>query len=246
MKEEDIYKTYMLESGIGAIVRDHFMKFATHPLWHEVDNIRISNNKLYFAFMNPKNNNNFIEVNSNILFDNSNLMWTHDKPSIINSSIMDITHAIYIVRDGRSVVNSMINYVTSPTAIMANPKYNITDSNDIFNNDKLFASYVNAWSNHIDSYMRNKNRYLLIKAEYLKSYVSKAAKDVCEYMEIDVNLTNIKSCVGYEVLSKQAPNHLFIKKNKWQDNFSKRNVEIFKDLAGDNLINMGYVKDNKW
>ena len=94
--------------------------------------------------------------------------------------------------------------------------------------------------------MRNKNRYLLIKAEYLKSYVSKAAEDVCEYMGIDVDLTNIKDSVGYKVLSKQAPNHLLIKKNKWQDNFSKRNVKIFKDIAGDNLINMGYVTDNKW
>ena len=67
MKGEDIYKTYMLESGIGVIIRDHFMKYATFPLWHEVDNIKISNNKLYFSFMSPKKNNNLIEVNSNIL-----------------------------------------------------------------------------------------------------------------------------------------------------------------------------------
>ena len=51
MKEEGIYKTYMLESGIGAIVKDHFMKYASFPLWYEVDNIEISNNKLYFSFI---------------------------------------------------------------------------------------------------------------------------------------------------------------------------------------------------
>ena len=60
MKEEGIYKTYMLESGIGTIIRDNFMEFTTFPSWHEVDNITISNNSASFVnddtkFMNPIN-----------------------------------------------------------------------------------------------------------------------------------------------------------------------------------------------
>ena len=247
MKEEGIYKTYMLESGIGTIIRDNFMNYATFPSWYEVDNIKISNNKLYFLFMSQKKNNNLIEVNSNVLVDHSNLMWTHDNPSVINNSILgDITHPLYIIRDGRSVVNSIINYVTSPTAMMANPQYEITDKNDIFNNDELFGRYVKTWSEHVDGYLDNKNKYLLVQAEHLKSSVSEVAEEVCEYIGIDVDLTNIKDYVDYSLLLKQAPNHILTKKNKWQENFSKQNVEIFKDIAGDNLINMGYVTDNKW
>jgi len=202
------------------------------------------NGKLFLNFPGPLKK--LIELDPEMFLNNTSLVWTHNNPDVIlNKMFSSITHSFYLVRDGREVVNSIINYTTSPIVLRTNPQYKIKESSGIYNDEKLFSSYVEGWAKHIAGYMSTRNKYCLIRAEDMRLDIRSTAEHVCQYLDIDIDLTDINK-ISYSSLKSKSPNHLINATSDWHMNFTKRHVDIFKDIAGAELISMEYEMNNEW
>jgi len=249
LKKHNNFRTYIHQTGIGVIVDALCTDYKTFPELNELDNLRFIDNSNYLEFPHP--DCRFIPVSIDLLTNESNLIWSHEKPCDIESKEMqNITHKVYIVRDGRDVINSNIHYLTSPLSLRLRPEYKHNSADKLYSDMKNFENYVRKWAEHIKSYNLNSSSYKLIKFESLINSKKETIKSLIDYFGYNLSNIDIEKIIdnsSKKEAAKKAPRH-FRKGNEgdWRNYFSQKHKSIFKELAGNYLIELGYENDLEW
>ena len=71
----------------------------------------------------------------------STLLWTHDACEVaLRDDLASVTHRIYVLRDGRDVVDSLVHHVVRPEVRALRPEYRYTTVGEVYADLGLFAS----------------------------------------------------------------------------------------------------------
>jgi hypothetical protein len=187
-------------------------------------------------------------VDVELLLSGTSLVWSNDKVETLYPFFLNFGIRFYIIRDGRDVINSWIHFTTQEHFRKFYPAYKIDDPVKVYNlnEGKVFAKYVAQWKEHIESYLAYREHFVEIRYEKLKNFGDDFIKILKIFGLENCKEEFIKEC-SFENVKKRSPLHL--RKGKvgdWKNFFTEKHKEIFKEIAGETLIELGYEKDFNW
>jgi hypothetical protein len=171
---------------------------------------------------------------------------SHELP---NSPLINFpAQFIHLIRDGRDVVVS--KYFYERDFSVANgiyERFDVSFDDYVLQMATEWRNYVRAWMEY-DIAMFKYEDFLLDPPNTLQSVLDElglVAKDEDVYQAVNANT---KSKLK-EALDKAHKHNTFIRKGvagDWKHYFSADHVSVFKELAGDVLIQLGYETSSNW
>ena len=225
---------------------------------------------------NVNNQNEFakycIEAQKKINLDNKikifkthNALWNWNNGKYFFTDEKQTLGVIYIVRDPRNIVTSILNYFH---------KKNYKDAIDFMKKDRVLGgdedehglpTIIGSWSNHYKSWKKFKKNNLLIKYEDLLKKPEKEFFKITNFLNSIGNFefskneisTAIKNC-GFENLSKQEDKFGFVSNsdtnkklnkkffnlgpnNKWQNILDIEFQDEIEKLFSEEMKDIGYL-----
>ncbi len=153
---------------------------------------------------------------------------------------------IHVLRDGRDTACSLRHF---PKNEMVNGKLVSIEANN------PFSGCVKRWKYYIESGVkwRGHKNYFEVRYEDLVSDPQKIMDGVCKHLKIDpisgdrLSGQYSKEKVESSPHTAEVASRLFnTSVGKWEKEMTGREKDIFKEITGDLLISLGYVKDNNW
>ena len=172
-------------------------------------------------------------------FKTHNALCKLDNYSFSNSE--NTLATIYIVRDPRNVITSIVNFFNYTYEQAKNFMFNSGQAiyPDVDQSWSM-GSILGSWSDHYNHWTKNNPKLLLIKYEDLilnaENELNKIVNFINKYKKIDTNETKIKNCIkttSFENLKKNEEEGLF-----------KENTKNFTTGEKINFFYMG--KKNRW
>lgn len=184
----------------------------------------------------------------------------HAYPELVEMLTASGKAAFFIYRDPRDVVVSHVHYVVELNSEHVHHRHyteelnnfedrletsirGLPDAEQPFPNvRKRFAPYLDWLSQKAVHSLRFED---LINAQ------EKSLQKIIEFVKmrgfaLDQVINLVTSHLRKNIDPKQSPTFRSGKIGGWRKSFSDRHKEIFKDLAGDLLIQLGYEKDRNW
>lgn len=251
LKYNDLYKTYSSETGIGEIIEDCLSEYCTFPGQGEIDAVRVYDGRPCLVVPCPSGIKK-VSLSDDLFMGLSNFVWSHDLPSILlESSLRMIPKKIYLIRDGRDVVNSELHHMVRKHVLLLNPQFKYTSVEQLYSDLNVFERVVKRWAAHIRDYLDNAGEFMLVRYEELNSskkniMIKKLADFLClkvsdsevEKIVFETSIENSKKMIGEHVRSGKS--------GGWHEHFTNVHKGIFKKHAGECLIMMKYVEDMNW
>ncbi len=202
-------------------------------------------------------------VNFAISSANRTHFLTHSTPDECKQSevIYKNCKKIYIVRDFRSAFHSHIRSIGKEEEDVLHIR-NISNDMELYyavryGNVETFMVFLKRWKEHVLSYLKNKDDFVLIKYEDLVSSPKESISFIAESFGIKLSNERIAEIVennlNKDVWLFGRPTDSFRHFNgvkppfdKWSSYFSTRMVELVKKEIGDLLIEFGYENDDDW
>ena len=246
LRQNNLYSSFKEKTGIGKLIDVFCSEYTTFPEWGYIDIFFLQNNKLHIVFPSPKLRR--LPVDEILFIKLSSLLWTHQHASIIKLPLLnDVTHGIYVLRDGRDVVNSFIHYNVLPERLKLELSYRYSSIDEIYSDLDLFNKYVTHWRDHVRSYLDNQSAFLCVRLEDIINKPSTTINKISRYLELPVSTEKIKKEIQFNYLAQKAPSHMRCGKiADWRNYYNQEHVQIFKDVAGDILVEAGYEKSKNW
>ncbi|MBN2374042.1 sulfotransferase domain-containing protein [bacterium] len=245
LKSNNCFSSFLGSSGIGYLIDKLYSQYKRYPEINRVDHIRIENDIWGLNFPNP--NCRHIPVDMDLVLNNSSLIYTHEKPMTLSALHNRFSHRIYMLRDGRDVVNSMIHFLTDEVSLRLCPTYTINSPKALYSKLDYFQNLVQRWNEHIESYNLQKDFYLTVRFEELISNRKRVIDELSHYIGLFVDVYNLSEETSFNTMQKSAPQHLRKgKSGDWRSFFTDKHKEIFKQTAGESLIQLGYETSNDW
>jgi hypothetical protein len=144
-----------------------------------------------------------------------------------------------------------------------NRRVPLADGEGIFTKDRLMT-VAGYWAERVGKTVEDGptllgNRYTQVKYEDLLKKPEEEMRRLFEFLGADTSEETVYRCVksaDFEELSGRKRGsedyELGWKKQRkgvagdWKNVFTERDKAIYKEVAGDLLINLGYAKDNNW
>lgn len=246
LEQNDMFISYKQQTGLTQLIDNVFESYKLFPEVSIVDSFWVTKKGFMLEFPHPKCLQ--LPVNEKLFVKYSSLLWTHEHADIIHLELLKpVTHWIYVLRDGRDVINSMIHHVTRSKMIKLMPKYRYTKVCEIYDDHNLFAKYVREWREHVRSYLKNKHNYICVRLEDIIEDPSGIILHIAESLELPVNIDMTLRLISYKEMSKSAKSHMRRGvTGDWKNHFTQEHKNIFKNVAGEELIKFGYEKDSRW
>ena len=199
------------------------------------------------------------------IYKTHNALWNWNNGEYLFTDESQTLGVIYIVRDPRNIVTSILNYFH---------KENYRNAIDFMKKDRVLGgdedehglpTIIGSWSNHYRSWKKFKNNNLLIKYEDLLIKPEKEFFKITEFLKsvgnFEFNKNNIleaiKNC-KFENLSKQEDKYGFVSnsdtnknlnkkffnlgpKNKWQDILDIEFRSEIEKLFSEEMKEIGYL-----
>ena len=199
------------------------------------------------------------------IYKTHNALWNWNNGEYLFTDESQTLGVIYIVRDPRNIVTSILNYFH---------KENYRNAIDFMKKDRVLGgdedehglpTIIGSWSNHYRSWKKFKNNNLLIKYENLLTKPEKEFFKITEFLNsvgnFEFNKNNIleaiKNC-KFENLSKQENKYGFVSnsdtnknlnkkffnlgpKNKWQDILDIESRKEIEKLFSEEMKEIGYL-----
>jgi hypothetical protein len=156
---------------------------------------------------------------------------------------------IHLIRDGRDVVVS--KYFYEKDFLVNN---NIKEFNNI-SKEEYTAKVAMEWREYVCSWM-NRDDCIICKYEELLLNTEQTLKKILKRLGYDVNEIIIKEAIINNTKEKLTDkigelfkHNTFIRKGivgDWKNFFGNVEKNIFKEIAGDTLIELGYEQDLNW
>jgi hypothetical protein len=223
-------------------------RYLTTPLdGFENNFITIEKNRLKLVIPHPEIRRIAIDNPLDFLKQYS-VVRSHDAPTRLHFNLLKgITRWIYIYRDGRDAINSMMHYVVTPPVLLRHPEYKITSVKKIYQNYEYFAKHVQEWKENAQKAFSFPERFYFVKFEDIVSNKEKFLLELEKKIGVEPPAKTILKRSSFESMHSKTPIHARKgKTGEWKSNFSNKHKAIFKDIAGEMLIKLGYEKNLDW
>lgn len=245
LRQNNLYRSFLSSSGIGYIIDRLLSDNKRYPEVNEVDYIRQDNGTWGFNFPSPTCRH--VPIDIDLVLQYSALCYTHEKPAAVAVLRDKFTHRVYILRDGRDVVNSFIHFLIDDISLKLCPEYTIRDPRRLYDNLDYFKNLVQRWQEHVLSYEKHKDDFFLVTFEALLEDREKVLADLGLYLGLAVNPAELAASTSFEAMRETAPRHLRKGgRGNWKSFFTDKHKEVFKQVAGDCLVRQGYESSNDW
>lgn len=174
------------------------------------------------------------------IYDFSNIILTHEPPSfeLITNKIFKKYTWIYLYRDCKETINSLIHFLTSPVIIEREPSYSIDNPNELFKNDDYIYKKTYEWINHMNAYCKYKDYFNFIRYDQITN-LDLHFNSILQLFNIQMNNDDIKNIIdktSFKSMKKSAPNHVRKgKKNDWLNNFQNKQIKKIDEILNQNL-----------
>ncbi len=240
----DQYTSYSHSTGISGLLTE-FIPEEGRPYAHfeELDQLYKDGDEWRLYVHHPMRN---LSIDLELMLERSSLLWLHEPPSVIDELCGD-RKRFYVMRDGRSVVNSLIHHFTRPSVRATHPTYTIDDPLELYRRKDNFRKYVCIWRDHVAEYLANPEEWFLVRFEDIKSDVHAQVRRMAAHLDIDCDCEAIAREFDFDRMKAASPTHVRAGTNEdWRNYFDNDHIEIFKEEAGQMLVDLGYAQDLDW
>jgi hypothetical protein len=169
--------------------------------------------------------------------------------SDIISACMPLSKIIILLRDGRDIINSLVDarqkggwLANDPTSVIEGEQARL----------KFIEYQANLWVKQMKLLMKtfefhSKELRLILKYEDLRSRTFEVLRGVYHFLEIEISSENLKRLVikySFEnIPEKWKGNGKFIRSatpGKWRESFNENEKEVMNDIMAHTLIRLGY------
>ena len=245
MEKNNSFFSLVRSSGFSELSEKLYPQHLLFPEIAEVDRIIIKNNELYLQTIFPIK---FVKIDSELLKNNSSLIWSHENLMKLKKSSLKTIKTIYIYRDGRDAINSLLHHVIRPQSLLLNKEYKYKTQEEIFSDIEYFERAVREWVEHINesySFIKDDPNVLSISFEEivfdnLNSIIKISNflgfKEYNNYEDIidEINIRNSKS--NFDKLGHFRKGII----GDWKNHFKKEHLKIFEKYGSKTLELMGY------
>lgn len=243
-KQAGSYRSFARAAGLTDLL-DEMIEPENRPYAHysEMDQLYPSGDDWLFYVHHPMQN---LTVDLDMLLQTSSLIWLHEAPTKIQK-LSEGRKQLYMMRDGRSVVNSLIHHFTRPSVRATHPTYKIDDPLVLYQRKDNFRKYVQIWRDHVQDFLSNSDDYFLLRFEDLTSQMPAQVERLLQFLEIDGDAAAIAEEFSFDRMKSASPTHVRSGTNDdWRRYYEEEHIAIFKEEAGQLLIDLGYAQDLDW
>ncbi len=184
----------------------------------------------------------------------------HAYPKLVNTLTANGMASFFIYRDPRDVVVSHVHYVVDINSQHVHHRHYTEALNNF--EDRLETSILglpdaehpfpdirNRFAPYVD--WLSQTAIHSFRFEDLINAQEQTLQEIVEFVirrgfALDQDSNKVISHLKESIDPKQSPTFRSGKIGAWQQSFSSKHKEIFKELAGDLLIQLGYEKDRNW
>ena len=184
------------------------------------------------------------------IFKTHNALWNWNNGKYFFTDEKQTLGVIYIVRDPRNIVTSILNYFH---------KKNYKDAIDFMKKDRVLGgdedehglpTIIGSWSNHYKSWKKFKKNNLLIKYEDLLKKPEKEFFKITNFLNSIGNFefskndisTAIKNC-GFENLSKQEDKFGFVSNSDTNKKLNKKFFNLGPNNKWQNILDIEFQNE---
>jgi len=169
------------------------------------------------------------------------LWFTHEIPEKVSPP------GIYVVRDGRDAVASMLHFVVTPQFRARYPDYKRTRVEELLSLPGFYERRINHWKEHVRSYLNDERSWHLVRYEELSGGKK---RDVVEELASWIG-ADLTEAVLQEVMEKttiesshaRAPGHVHKgKSGGFEAVLDDDHLGVFYEIAGEELDALGYER----
>ena len=178
------------------------------------------------------------------------VVWTHSAfvPGVFDE-LLEWSAPIYIYRDGRAVLNSLVHYLDTE---YAKASLGASKAAQEYIEDEAYCRGIfRAWKRNINSFMENRSKKVLfIKYESLISDKRNWIKKIARHMGLgqvldEKSIDFIERQSSPETMKPRMPEHVRTCSNtEWRSLFPDRLIRISENEIGDTLLKLEYEVKN--
>jgi len=235
-------RSYKRRVGLATVAEAFGADALVFPEAAHVDSFSFASGACALEFPHPECR--WLPVDPALLLDGSTLLWTHDPCEVaLRPELASVTHRVYVLRDGRDVLDSLVHHVVRPEVRRLHPAYRHATPEAVYGDLALFASYARRWAAHVDSLLRERERFLVVRLEELARDPGAVAAKVAHALGLEVDADAIGAGVSFAALRGAAPGHLRRgTPGGWRARFRPEHRRIFDEVAGATLAAAGYPR----
>lgn len=200
------------------------------------------------------------------IYKTHNAFWKFTETNVHFTNENNTLGTIYIVRDPRNVITSVLNYFQKSNYqdaldFMVDPKKILGGSNNEFG----VPTIISSWSNHYNSWKKFKKNYLLIKYENLLENPKNEFYKITDYLKFRGNFKFDENTIdeiiyncNFDKLTKQEEDNGYIgntqqnkklnqkffnlgPKNDWKNILDKEISEKLENIFENEMKDLGYL-----
>jgi len=239
------FRSFVEASGVGAAIDALCGATRRMPDARRVDNFKLVDGRWHVQF--PDHRCRFLPLDLELALAHSTLVWSHDRPDALAPWGARFSHRVYVLRDGRDVVNSMLHYLVTPAILALYPDHRFETLEQIYADLDFFAGKVTAWRDHVRAFAGAAAGWRLVRYEALVEQREATVAALAAHLGLPVDAAAIARDADVARMRKRAPRHVRAgRRGDWERWFGPRHRAVFKELAGRELIELGYADSLDW
>jgi hypothetical protein len=178
------------------------------------------------------------------------LVWTHQAPTTAHGERLGTGRRwLYLVRDGRDVVNSWIHYAVSPRMRARHPEYRIDRPEDLYALSGYFERAVERWVAHVEAFLTRADRYRLVRYEDLVRDKPGEVKRLADATGLSarVDVDAVVEATRPERTRRDAPRHVrTATTGDWRAHFGPRHEAAYRERTARVIDALGVAEYATW
>lgn len=241
LESAGVLRCYKERVGLAHLARAFGQGGLVFPEAAHVDSLSFASGACALEF--PHAACRWLPVDPALLLDGSSLLWTHDPcHEALRAELGRVTHLVYVLRDGRDVLDSLAHHVVRPEIRRLHPGYRHATPAAVYADLPLFASYARRWAAHVESWLLRRERFVLVRFEELATDPAAVVAKLAAALGIDADVDAIAARACFESLRRDAPGHLRSgRTGAFRERFSAAHHRVFEREAGATLVAAGYA-----
>lgn len=235
-----LHRSFKRRAGIARIAETLGADQLLFPEAAEVDAFSLSAGGARLELPHPACR--WLPVDPALLLEGSTLLWTHDPcERALDPRLAAVTHRVYVVRDGRDVLESLAHHVVRPALRRLHPEYRHARAEAVLADLPLLASYARRWAAHVTGYLANREQFLLVRLEDLIREPEATVARVARALGLAVDAAALAPRLAFDALAPGARGHLRRGVvGGWRDAFGAAQRRIVDEVAGAALAALDY------
>ena len=240
LEAHGLRRSFKRRSGLARIAEALGSEQLLFPEAAEVDAFSLASGETRLEFPHPACR--WLPVDPGLLLDGSTLLWTHDPCAVaVDPRLASVTHRVYVVRDGRDVLDSLAHHVVRPEIRRLHPEYRHETAAAVRADLPLFASYARRWVAHVEGYLAHRERFLLLRLEDLIREPEATVACLAGALGLAVDAAALAPRLRFDALAARAPGHLRRGAiGGWREAFGAAQRRVVEEVAGPALAALGY------